>query len=177
MALFLLGWALGVATAYANIGFGQRMVYDLAADLFGHLQRLSLRFHSRQSVGDSIRRVTDDCGCVSTIVKDALLPVVAALVSLVAMFVVMWRLEPRLTLVSTGGGAVDACSCCGATAADARAELRAAGGRGAHLRRRGADAVGDPVVQAFGREPERDRAFARDHRRRRRAALASTTSA
>ncbi len=74
VVLFLLGWALGVATSYANIGFGQRMVYDLATDLFGHLQRLSLRFHSRQSVGDSIRRVTTDCGCVSVIVKDALLP-------------------------------------------------------------------------------------------------------
>src|SRR5687767_699057 len=48
VVLFLLGWALGVATAYANIGFGQRMVYDLAGDLFSHLQRLSLRFHSRK---------------------------------------------------------------------------------------------------------------------------------
>ena len=49
--LFLLGWLVGLATGYANIGFGQRMVYDLASDLFTHLQRLSLRFHSRKSVG------------------------------------------------------------------------------------------------------------------------------
>src|SRR5262249_4042626 len=46
VALFLLGWSLGLAAAYANISLGQRMVYDLAGDLFGHLQRLSLRFHS-----------------------------------------------------------------------------------------------------------------------------------
>jgi ATP-binding cassette subfamily B protein/subfamily B ATP-binding cassette protein MsbA len=98
--LFLLTWALGVATAYANIGFGQRMVYDLAGDLFSHLQRLSLRFHSRKSVGDSIRRVTTDCGCVSVIVKDALLPLVASVVSLIAMFIVMWRMEPRMTLMA-----------------------------------------------------------------------------
>ena len=76
------------------------MVYDLATDLFSHLQRLSLRFHSRQSVGDSIRRVTTDCGCVSIIIKDALLPILASVVTLIAMFVVMWRMEPRLTLVS-----------------------------------------------------------------------------
>ena len=81
--------------AYTNIGFGQRMVYDLATDVFSHLQRLSLRFHSRQSVGDSIRRVTTDCGCVSVIVKDAVLPFAAALISFAAMFLVMWRLEPR----------------------------------------------------------------------------------
>src|SRR5687767_8295649 len=56
--LFFLGWALGLASSYANIGFGQRMIYDLAEDLYGHLQRLSLSFHSRKSVGDLIRRVT-----------------------------------------------------------------------------------------------------------------------
>src|SRR6476620_649614 len=36
--LFLLGWLLGVATVYAGIGFGQRLSYDLAEDLFAHLQ-------------------------------------------------------------------------------------------------------------------------------------------
>jgi ATP-binding cassette subfamily B protein len=81
VGLFLAGWAVTVASTYAAIGFGQRMVYDLATDVFSHLQRLSLRFHSRRSVGDSIRRVTTDCGCVSVIVKDAALPFVAALVT------------------------------------------------------------------------------------------------
>ncbi len=37
--LLLLGWALGLASTYANIGFGQRMTYDLAEDLYSHLQR------------------------------------------------------------------------------------------------------------------------------------------
>ena len=32
--IFLFSWAVGVANAYANISLGQRMVYDLAADLF-----------------------------------------------------------------------------------------------------------------------------------------------
>src|SRR5687768_5485872 len=31
--LFLCSWALGLANAYANIALGQRMIYDLAADL------------------------------------------------------------------------------------------------------------------------------------------------
>jgi ATP-binding cassette subfamily B protein/subfamily B ATP-binding cassette protein MsbA len=76
------------------------MVYDLAADLFGHLQRLSVRFHSSRRIGDMIRRVTSDCGCVSQIIKDALLPVVSSLVSLLAMFLVMWRMDWGLTLVA-----------------------------------------------------------------------------
>jgi len=98
--IFLFSWTVGVANAYANISLGQRMVYDLAADLFGKLQRLSLQFHARKSVGDNIRRVTTDCTCVSIIVKDALLPFVSALISLVAMFYILWRIDPTLTLLA-----------------------------------------------------------------------------
>lgn len=100
VAIFLLKWGLGVTKAYVNIGFGRRMVYDLAGDLFIHLQRLSLRFHSRKSIGDTIRRVTVDSGCVSTIVNDAALPLLTAIVSLVAMFMVMWRIDATLTLLA-----------------------------------------------------------------------------
>ncbi len=98
--IFLLSWALGLANAYANINLGQRMVYDLAADLFAKLQRLSLRFHASQSVGDNIRRVTADSGCVATILKDALLPVIFAFVRLAIMFAILWRIDATLTLVA-----------------------------------------------------------------------------
>src|SRR5262245_8069082 len=98
--LFLLAKLLHLLTACASIAFGQRMVYDLATDLFGHLQRMSLRFHSRHSVGDSIRRVTSDCGCVAVIVRDALLPVVSAVITLVVMFVVLWHLDTELALLA-----------------------------------------------------------------------------
>jgi ATP-binding cassette, subfamily B, bacterial len=109
--LFVLAKLLNLLASFANLSFGQRMVYDLATDLFGHLQRLSLRFHSRHSVGDSIRRVTSDCGCVAVIIRDALLPVVSAIATLVVMFVILWQLDWALALLST---------ICGA---DARAKL------------------------------------------------------
>jgi ATP-binding cassette subfamily B protein/subfamily B ATP-binding cassette protein MsbA len=100
VALFFLGWSVGVAESLAGITLAQRMFYDLAADLFSYLQRLSLRFHRSKSVGDSIRRVTSDCSCVATIVKDALLPIVGSSISLVAMFAVLWQLDPALSLLS-----------------------------------------------------------------------------
>ncbi|HXT38689.1 MAG TPA: ABC transporter ATP-binding protein [Candidatus Angelobacter sp.] len=95
--IFLLGWAVGLANAYVNISFGQRMVYDLAGDLFAKLQQLSLHFHARKSVGDNVRRLTADCTCVSVIVKDALLPVFSATASLAAMFVILWCVDAALT--------------------------------------------------------------------------------
>ncbi len=98
--IFLLSWTLELANAYANISLGQRMVYDLASDLFANLQQLSLRFHASRSVGDNIRRVTTDCACVSTIIRDALLPVLASIVTVVAMFGILWRIDPKLTLLA-----------------------------------------------------------------------------
>jgi ATP-binding cassette subfamily B protein/subfamily B ATP-binding cassette protein MsbA len=98
--LFLFGWTVNVITAYANVNLGQRLTYDLAADLFTRLQQLSLKFHGGRSVGDNVRRVTADCACISTIVKDALVPVFSSVVTLAAMFIVMWRINPLLTLTA-----------------------------------------------------------------------------
>jgi len=98
--VFLLSWVAGLAATYSNISLGQRMTYDLAGDLFAKLQQLSLHFHARKSVGDNIRRVTSDCGCAAIIVKDALLPAVSSVVSLVLMFGILWRIDVKLTLAA-----------------------------------------------------------------------------
>jgi ATP-binding cassette subfamily B protein/subfamily B ATP-binding cassette protein MsbA len=98
--LFILAKLLHLLAACANLAFGQRLIYDLATDLFAHLQRLSLRFHSRHSVGDSIRRVTSDCGCVAVIVRDALLPVISAIVTVAVMFVILCTLDAPLALLA-----------------------------------------------------------------------------
>jgi ATP-binding cassette subfamily B protein/subfamily B ATP-binding cassette protein MsbA len=102
VAIFVLATATKTLHSYFSLRVGQRMTFALAADMFAHLQRLSLRFHSRQPLGDTIERVTGDSYCVSTMVTDALVPGAQALGMLIAMFVVMWSLEPTLTLVALG---------------------------------------------------------------------------
>jgi ATP-binding cassette subfamily B protein/subfamily B ATP-binding cassette protein MsbA len=172
--LFVLGWAVNLASAYASIGFGQRMVYDLAADVFGHLQRLSLRFHSRKSVGDSIRRVTSDCGCVSVIVKDALLPVVTSIVNLGSMFAIMWALDPTLTVLSLAVTPVMILAVRRyATPMSERSYAQAdAEGRLYDVLEQTLSAM--PVVQAFGGEERADRRFEASTREVLDATLATT---
>jgi ATP-binding cassette subfamily B protein/subfamily B ATP-binding cassette protein MsbA len=94
--IFLLSWSAGLAGAYTQTTLGQRMIYDLAADLFARLQQLSLHFHYRRSIGDLVRRVTTDCTCISVIVKDALAPLLGAVVNLAAMFLILWRVDASL---------------------------------------------------------------------------------
>src|SRR5262249_20540610 len=61
----LLG-ILSVTSNYATIGIGQRMVNDFRSELYAHLQRLSLAFHSRRSVGDLLYRLTSDTFAIQT---------------------------------------------------------------------------------------------------------------
>jgi ABC-type multidrug transport system fused ATPase/permease subunit len=100
VAIFLLGTASTTFYNYFSLRVGQMMVFELASDMFAHLQRLSLIFHSKRALGDTIQRVTGDSYCVSTLVTDALLPLLQAVVMLGVMFAVMWSLEPTLTLVA-----------------------------------------------------------------------------
>lgn len=100
VVVFLLSWLAGLAAAYSNISLGQRMTYDLAGDLFSKLQQLSLHFHARKSVGDNIRRVTGDCGCAAIIVKDAMLPAISSVISLLLMFGILWKIDPELTVLA-----------------------------------------------------------------------------
>jgi ATP-binding cassette subfamily B protein len=98
--LFLVGWAANLAQAYASITLGQRMTYHLAGDLFMRLQQLSLHFHQRRAIGDTIRRMTADCTCAATVFRDVLVPAVSSTLTLAVMFVIMWRLSPWLTLLA-----------------------------------------------------------------------------
>jgi ATP-binding cassette subfamily B protein/subfamily B ATP-binding cassette protein MsbA len=100
--IFFAGSLLTMGVTAASVRLGQRMVYHLGADLFIHLQRLSLLFHSRRPVGDTIARVTGDAYGLQTLVNSALLPVLQSAVMLAAMFWIMWRLEPTMTLLALG---------------------------------------------------------------------------
>ena len=174
LVLFLLAWGLGLAAAIANLQFGQGMIYDLAADLFGHLQRLSLPFHCRRSVGDTVRRVTADCGCVAAIVHDALLPVLTAVVTLVLMFGILCRMDAVLALLSLAvlPGMVFVFRRYAQPMMDRSYEQQEAEGRVYDVVEQTLSAI--PVVQAFVREEHGDRRFAATTRATLDAAVATT---
>jgi ATP-binding cassette subfamily B protein len=89
---------------YANtIGFakiGNRVLTDVRADLYGHLQKLSLSFHTRARNGDLILRVMGDINLLKDVVVTALLPLVANILVLVGMVGVMVWLNWKLALLS-----------------------------------------------------------------------------
>src|SRR5215472_19098515 len=85
---------------YTAIRVGQNMVNDLRGALYAHLQRLSLAYHGRQRVGDLLYRITADSFAVQTMIMNGALPILSAVVLLGGMLVVLFPLEPGLTLLA-----------------------------------------------------------------------------
>ena len=100
VSVYILLGGLTVLNNFATIRIGQRMVNDLRSDLYMHLQRLSLTFHSRHQVGDLLYRVTADTYAIQTLTMNGLFPIVSALILLVGMFFIMVRLDWQLTLLA-----------------------------------------------------------------------------
>ncbi len=98
--LYVLLGALTVLNNYTTIRIGQRMVSDLRSDLYGHLHRLSLAFHSRAQVGDLLYRVTADTMSLQSLTMNCLFPAVTAVMLLAGMGVIMLRLDWALTLLA-----------------------------------------------------------------------------
>lgn len=96
----LVGGALTLLHNYTAIGVGQRMVNDLQGSLYSHLQRLSLAFHSRQKVGDIMFRVTGDSFAVQTMLMNGVMPIISATILLTGMLLILFPLDPLLTLLS-----------------------------------------------------------------------------
>ncbi len=85
---------------YTTIRVGQNMVNDLRGALYAHLQGLSLAFHDRQRVGDLLYRVTSDSFAVQTMIMNGALPILSAVVLLAGMLVILFPLDPTLTLLA-----------------------------------------------------------------------------
>jgi ATP-binding cassette subfamily B protein/subfamily B ATP-binding cassette protein MsbA len=100
IALFAANAALDTVVTWAWAGVGQRMVYDLAGDLFLRLQQLSLLFHARRHVGDSIARITGDAWCVHGVTDGILISPVKHVFVLAAVGGLAWQLDAALTLLT-----------------------------------------------------------------------------
>src|SRR6185436_7320616 len=95
-----LNAALDAVLAWTWTRAGRRMVYDLAGDLFARLQRRSLLYHQRTSVGDTMGRVATDSWSVYQMLETLVVSPLHALLAIGAMVFVMAQFSPMLTWVS-----------------------------------------------------------------------------
>ncbi len=162
IALVVAHFGAGALTLwhnYTTIRVGQAMVNDLRGDLYAHLQRLSLDYHGRQRVGDLMYRITSDSFAVQTMIMNGLLPILSAVILLGGMLIVLFPMDPTLTLLALTivpvlFGVIAAFN---RKIVDVATEVRDLDSRVYSLVQWGMAAI--KVVQAFTKEEEEHRRF------------------
>ncbi len=85
--------------SYLSARVGYELVYNLRRELFAHLQRLSLAFHSRARSGELLTKVASDTNLIRDALADWALKFVAESLLLVGVMIVMFAMNWRLALV------------------------------------------------------------------------------
>lgn len=79
---------------------GQHVLYDVRTAMFAHLQRLSLSFYNRYSVGRVITRVINDVGTLREFITWAVLAIVRNLLGIIGTVAAMIALNVNLSLLT-----------------------------------------------------------------------------
>src|SRR5213083_589664 len=87
-------------TNYLFVKIGLQALLKLRTDLYSYLQSLSLRYHDARRSSDSSFRVAYDSQSIQTIYNKGFTNVFGSIVTLIGTFLIMLRLDWRLTLVS-----------------------------------------------------------------------------
>jgi len=101
LAVYFLRHALNSWGTMILVRAGLEMTHHLRCRLYEHMQKLSLLFHERHAVGDSIYRVTWDTYSIQTLFNSGVVPMVQAVITLLGMIIIMWRFDPLLTLLAS----------------------------------------------------------------------------
>jgi ATP-binding cassette, subfamily B, bacterial len=79
---------------------GARVVQQLRCHASEHLHRLSLAYHDRTKVGDSLYRVAYDAHAAQALLNGAIVPSATGALVLIGAFIMMLRINVLLTLVT-----------------------------------------------------------------------------
>ncbi|MCL5005500.1 MAG: ABC transporter ATP-binding protein/permease [Acidobacteria bacterium] len=96
----LLTFFLQFAQTFAMQLVGQKVMYDLRKQIFGHLQRLQMSFFDRNPVGRLVTRVTTDVDVLNDLFASGVVAVFGDFFTLLSIMVVMLKLDWRLALLT-----------------------------------------------------------------------------
>ncbi len=100
IAIAIATAAIGVVQTYMSNVIGQRVMHDLRAAVYRHLQRMSLAFFTRTRTGEVQSRIANDIGGIDSVVTTTATSVAQNATTVIATIVAMVLLDPRLAAVS-----------------------------------------------------------------------------
>ncbi|MGG3504958.1 ABC transporter ATP-binding protein [Paenibacillus sp. FSL W8-0187] len=98
LAMYIIQWVAGIfRIKFTNI-IGQRVIYDLRADLFQHIQRLSFNFFDKRPAGSVLVRVTNDVNSLQDLFTNGVVNLIIDCVQLVGIVVILLLINWKLGL-------------------------------------------------------------------------------
>src|SRR6266446_3829210 len=98
IAIAIATGVLGVIQTLLSNQIGQRVMHDLRAAVFRHLQRLSLAFFTRTRTGEVQSRISNDIGGVQNVVTNTATSIASNVTTVAATIVGMLLLNWKLAL-------------------------------------------------------------------------------
>src|SRR5215211_1141234 len=89
---------LGVWQRYLGSCIGEGIIFDLRKAVYGHMQRMSLRFFTESKTGELMARLNSDVVGAQQAVTNTLVNIASNLIAVVSALAIMITLEWRLTL-------------------------------------------------------------------------------
>src|SRR3990172_4002589 len=99
IAIPVISGLIGVAQRYFSARMGEGLICDLRQALYGHMQRMSLRFFTHTKTGEIMARLNNDVVGAQRAITGTLVSIVTNLITLIFTLAIMISLEWRLTLI------------------------------------------------------------------------------
>ncbi len=100
LAILVTAFAAEYVQTWSMQFTGQRIMFDLRMSIYGHLQRLDLRFYDRNPVGRLMTRVTSDVDVLNDLFTSGVVTVFSDVLTLLGIMVMMLVMNWRLALVT-----------------------------------------------------------------------------
>jgi ATP-binding cassette subfamily B protein len=100
IGLLLFSFLLEFAQTYIMQWTGQKVMFDLRAQIFRHLQRLHISFYDKNPVGRLVTRVTSDVDALNDMFTAGVVSIVEDIFVLLGILVIMLNMSWRLALIT-----------------------------------------------------------------------------
>src|SRR3954469_16299528 len=82
------------------IGASREIEYDIRNAFFARLQQMPLAYYQARRTGDLMSRATNDLNAVRTMIGPAVMYSASTVLVFVVAIILMWSIDPRLTLIA-----------------------------------------------------------------------------
>jgi ATP-binding cassette subfamily B protein len=100
LAILLASFALEFVQTYVLQHTGQRIMFDLRAQIYRHFQRLDVAYYDRNPVGRLMTRVTTDVDALNDLFTSGVVSVFGDIVTLAGIMIVLLAMDWRMALVA-----------------------------------------------------------------------------